>query len=479
MENDYNISFNRLVIVIFASLLLICTCNIAKAQIIANTEQLITIQLPATGNPKIIKYNDNLIDDIWLLPSIGHQLPLSNLATAFLEKPSKPQRFYVLEELEYVDRGALISSELRETYIPFITNLLLFSQNINMTLDYTVECYRLTYLTVDPWGRPIKASGSLFVPSGVSNASLAMYQHGTILKKADAPSNKLNFLENISPNLDLSFSEAGIGVMAAGKGCVATLPDYLGMGSGDGYHPYVHARSEATAAIDLARAANQFLGKGFIKFNKTFVFGYSQGGHAAVALNRELQLYHSDEFNVLACAAGAGPYSMSEIMFEDLMSGRPHPNPFYFPYVLEGYNKVYNFDSDYSEVYKEDYINRLPKLVDGSITGNKANEQIPEVFIDVLKEEFLAKIRKDKKHWLHQILENNDVTNWVPNNPLRLYHGSDDKNIIIDNAYYARDLFLREGAQNVEVIEPIPNGNHYTSAMPFFTQALGWFMSFK
>ncbi len=479
MKDNYSISYNRLEIVIFASLLLVCICSIAKAQIIANTDKLITIQLPATGNPKIIKYNDNLNDDIWLLPSIGHHLPLPNDATAFLEKPSRQQRFYFLEELEYFDRGALISSELRETYIPFITNLLLLTQNINMTLDYTVECYRLKYFTVDPWGRKIQASGSLFVPSGVSNASLAMYQHGTILKKADAPSNKLNFLENISPNLDLSFSEAGIGVMAAGRGYVATLPDYLGMGTGDGYHPYVHARSEATAAIDLARAADEFLGKGFINFNKTFVFGYSQGGHAAVALNRELQLYHADEFNVIACAAGAGPYSMSEVMFEDLMSGRPHPNPFYFPYVLESYNKVYNFDPDYSEIYKENYINALPSLVDGSITGDKANEKIPEVFIDVLKDEFLAKIRTDKKHWLHQILENNDVTNWVPDNPLRLYHGSSDKNIIIENAYHARDLFLRQGAEEVDVIEPIPNGNHYTSAMPFMTQALDWFLSFK
>ena len=109
MENNYNISFNRLVIVIFASLLLICTCNIAKAQIIANTEQLITIQLPATGNPKIIKYNDNLIDDIWLLPSIGHQLPLSNLATAFLEKPSnmQPQKDKI-ESREATQNGKII-----------------------------------------------------------------------------------------------------------------------------------------------------------------------------------------------------------------------------------------------------------------------------------------------------------------------------------------------------------------------------------
>jgi len=460
-----------------ASLLLLFGCGFVDAQTINYNGRVITLPLQVTENPKILKYNNNLNYNVWLLPSIGHPLPLLSDVTTFTEKTSGKNRFYIAEEVEKFERGSLISAELRETYIPFITNLLLLTQNIDIAIEHTVECFRITYFTVDPWGNKTKATGSLFVPSNVSNPPLAMYQHGTILKKADAPSNKLNFLENISPNLDLSFSEAGIGVMAAGKGYVATLPDYLGMGSGDGYHPYVHARSEATAAIDLARAAKEFLGEDFLNFKKTFVFGYSQGGHAAVALNRELQTYHADEFNVLACAAGAGPYSMSEIMFEDLMSGRPHPNPFYFPYVLQSYNTVYNFDPDYSEIYIEEYIEILPQLVDGMITGNEANKQIPEVFIDVLQGSFLADIRENKEHWLHHVLENNDVTNWVPENPLRLYHGADDKNIIIENAYHARDIFKKQGAEDVEVIEPIPNGNHYTSAVPFMTQALEWFSS--
>ena len=134
----------------------------------------------------------------------------------------------------------MISSELRETYIPFITNLLLLTQNINMTLEYTVECYRLKYFTVDPWG-PENTSVRIIIRAfwGVK-CVISNVSTWNNTKKADAPSNN-KFLENISPNLDLSFSEAGIGVMAAGRGYVATLPDYLGMGTGDGYHPYVHA----------------------------------------------------------------------------------------------------------------------------------------------------------------------------------------------------------------------------------------------
>ena len=95
-----------------------------------------------------------------------------------------------------------------------------------------------------------------------------------------------------------------------------------------------------------------------------------------------------------------------------------------------------------------------------------------------MKEEFLNEIKTDPDHWVHQVLKNNDVTDWVPESPLRLYHGTQDKNVIIENAYFAKKAFIEQGASNVEIIEPIPNGNHYTSAIPFMTQAIEWFLSF-
>ena len=46
-----------------------------------------------------------------------------------------------------------------------------------------------------------------------------------------------------------------MGVIAAGNGYFTVMADYLGMGEGEGFHPYIHARSQATAAIDLSKAA--------------------------------------------------------------------------------------------------------------------------------------------------------------------------------------------------------------------------------
>jgi hypothetical protein len=39
---------------------------------------------------------------------------------------------------------------------------------------------------------------------------------------------------------------------------LSAMPDYIGMGGSPGLHPYVHAASEATASIDMIRAAREF-----------------------------------------------------------------------------------------------------------------------------------------------------------------------------------------------------------------------------
>ena len=60
------------------------------------------------------------------------------------------------------------------------------------------------------------------------------------------------------------------------------MPDYIGMGESPGLHPYVHGESEATATIDMIRAAREFItdSLNLIDNHQVFLSGYSQGGHA-------------------------------------------------------------------------------------------------------------------------------------------------------------------------------------------------------
>ena len=107
---------------------------------------------------------------------------------------------------------------------------------------------------------------------------------------------------------------AGVG---AALGYVAVAPDYLGLGESRGFHPYVHAATEASAAIDLLYAAQEFAEKQKFPLNgQLFLTGYSQGGHASMALHRELERNYSKIFPVSAAAHLSGPYSISGETFK-------------------------------------------------------------------------------------------------------------------------------------------------------------------
>ncbi|MFX4650847.1 hypothetical protein ABTB10_19435, partial [Acinetobacter baumannii] len=66
---------------------------------------------------------------------------------------------------------------------------------------------------------------------------------------------------------------------------------YVGMGSGDGVHPYVHYPTEASATIDFVTAANKVLAQQNVKrYDEYFLAGYSQGAHAAMSTLKKLSI---------------------------------------------------------------------------------------------------------------------------------------------------------------------------------------------
>jgi len=101
---------------------------------------------------------------------------------------------------------------------------------------YGVDAYRLEYRTVDPHGRPTRASGLLVLPRGKEGRLRAVsFAHGTGSHKSDAPSMRRH---GFLPSPSLTYASAGFAAVA---------PDYLGMGTGPGLHPWMDVPSETTA----------------------------------------------------------------------------------------------------------------------------------------------------------------------------------------------------------------------------------------
>ncbi|NNK89912.1 MAG: hypothetical protein HKO89_04830, partial [Saprospiraceae bacterium] len=118
------------------------------------------------------------------------------------------------------------------------------SSMIGLSVNYGVDLYKVRYYTPDINGDEHVASGLICIPQSQSRSfPLACYQHGTVGSRDDVPS-----------NLQGGYLLA---VIFASYGYVITTPDYLGLGDSPGIHPYVHAATEASAAIDLLYAARE------------------------------------------------------------------------------------------------------------------------------------------------------------------------------------------------------------------------------
>jgi hypothetical protein len=422
----------------------------------------------ATDTAFTVQFQDTLEDGIWRIAPSDVTLPTS---AHFWNDNSgdAAARFYRVVAVPAPERGKLLSATDTGTMSTVQLWILFFGAGIPITPQHSVRLYRVTYETATPLGARTVASGALLLPLNVGKPlPLFAYQHGTITQTNAAPS---------AMNVD---SEVAVGLVMATSGYAAILPDYLGLGSSPGFHPFHHARSQATASLDFLRAAVAFCqANGFPLTNRLFLAGYSQGGHATMALCRELEMFHTNEFTITACAPMAGAYDMSGVTTADFLSGRPFPNPYYFAYLLKAYQEVYQFAPSFADLLTPPYDTTLPPLLNGNSSGGTINSAMPADPVQILKPEYLAAFRENPRHPLRLALEENDLYRWRPRAPMRLYHCAGDRDVIPANSQVALASFHARGATHVQLIDPAPFANHGDCAQPSMLLVKAWFDSLK
>ena len=378
-------------------------------------------------------------------------------------RPLSPSRFYrVRGEPGPVDRGRLLSfadvASMTRAQIQFFFALAGFP----VTPDRDVRFIKVTYETVDAHGLRTIASGALALPLGVEMpVPLLSYQHGTVVERENVPS-RLNL-------------EGFLGVAFATSGYAVVLPDYLGLGDSPGPHPFLHAASEATAVIDLLRAARTLCASEGIQVSpQLFLVGYSQGGHATLAALKEMESRHADEFTVTACAAGGGAYDLSGTTVNELLSGRPQSNPYYFAYQLSAFRHVYGLPW----YLAEPYATTIPALLDGSHDEGEVNAAMPADPTFALTSGVREALIREQDHPLRVALRQNDLLDWTPKTRLRLYHCAGDRDVVPANSAMAWEAFHSRGAP-VELLDPSPEAGHVSCAEPTLLQVKSWFDGLK
>lgn len=318
-------------------------------------------------------------------------------------------------------------------------------------IRHSIKAYRLEYTTTNTDGKTIKASGALIIPSVTTPVSMISMQHGTITSENDAPSNFRSSSEAYT-----------YGSVFASQGYIIAAPDYIGYGaSKDLPHTYEQRNGLATASLDMLRAAREFLSSQNINWDKRlFLAGYSEGGFATMSLQKKIEEETGSEFNLVASSCGAGAYDKPAFMqhiLNETTAGVDYINRLYI-WVLLTYNRVYGINRPMSYYFKEPYASQIAaKGMEASI-----NVSLNQIFTD----NFRQAIADGSDKAFLAAIQDNDIHDWKPRVPTRLYHGTADEIVLFLNSQNTYDAMKKRGSTTVE-LKPVQGGTHATSIIQF------------
>lgn len=422
---------------------------------------------------------DLLVGSEWEAVATRYRWPIPRTRwtdAGALQRASEKMYRVIAEEVKPPDRGKLLGSELMHVIRNTRARL---GQASYPTEDvkWGVEIHKIVYETVDPFGLVTSASGALIVPTGTEKTlPLMSWQHGTEIYKGSPPSSLDSF-----PSESNSYYH-NLGIFYASSGYVTAMPDYLGLGVSPGLHPYLHAKTEASAVIDMLRAARVFCDENGIALNsQLFLAGYSQGGHATVAAHREIESNHTDEFSVTASAPMAGPYDMSGSL-DHLLTNLNYPTPMSFAYALAAWLPIYNLADTLETFFSDTYDGRLVPRLDGRSTFDQVDAAMAPTVAQALDPAFHDAIRNDENHPFRLAAADNDLLDWTPEAPVRLFHCAGDQDVPYWNSEAALNEYKSRGACCVDLFDPTPPGviwGHQNCYRPSIIGAKKWFDSLK
>ncbi|HVP12247.1 MAG TPA: lipase family protein [Phycisphaerae bacterium] len=368
---------------------------------------------------------------------------------------------------------------------------------LSTALADAVDCRRITYWSRNADGQPIQLTGMLYLPRRwlpppwPSRVSLVAYPHGTELLRDNVPSN--------NAGVEWVFGAAG----ALFAGFAMAMPDLPGMGGADpnAYHPYCHAKSLAYSVVDMIQAVQEsFTWELYGQYwwdGQLYILGYSEGGYAAMATVRELQL-NAGQYPGLAITASAcmaGPYDLTGAM-RNLMvnSTEPYGAPYFLPYVVLGYDAVYSGPFDPNQAINPLLLPDCLQWMNGVSTPSSEVNRLIAERLGYPQGQFPAPHELLNPTWVNQQLadnvyqtsqvgqilaDNNLWPGWVPSRPMLLRHSPDDDRVPYANTEKAFNEFVKAGAIANLTLSPIGKAGdgigHVSGAIIGIPSAIIWF----
>lgn len=309
---------------------------------------------------------------------------------------------------------------------------------------YGVTSYRIEYTTTGVEGQPVRASGLVSVPikAAGSKSPVLSYQHGTIFRDAQAPSNNAVASE--------------VSVVMASLGYIVVAADYVGYGVSKGTpHPYLLSAPSAASTIDLLTAAKTWRSKNSVTDNnQLFLVGYSEGGYVTMATHRALQESNSPHLQQLRLVVpGAGPYNVQATM-DGLIDLVRDESPVLGALINPG------------------FLSHLGGSAQREVRRQLLKQLLPEDTDVVIDSTFIDNFLSDDVPNMNRL---SNIHDWKPNLPVRLYHGKDDRTVPYASSVSTLQAMQLRGAGDLVSLTQCPAvpASHVGCVSYFLTYMLG------
>ena len=308
---------------------------------------------------------------------------------------------------------------------------------------YAVTSWRLTYMTSDGFGREVLASGLVSVPVKPDGARspVLSYQHATIYKDAQAPSNQVAATE--PP------------VVLASLGFIVVAADYVGYGASRGsQHPYLLSTPTAAVVMDLLTAARTWRQtQGVADNRQLFMLGYSEGGYTTLAAHRAMQASASPHLTQLvASVPGAGPYHVGVTLDAQLQRVRDESTALA---ALVSPGRLSKLGTTVRD--------EVRRLILRLVIPDDADVTFQSTFLDNFLADDTSAIERDS-----------NVHDWKPEAPVRMFHGRDDQTVPYAASTRTLQAMQARGAgTTVTLTDCVATpASHLGCVAPYFSHAL-------
>jgi len=358
-----------------------------------------------------------------------------------------------------------------------------FGSSVSPTAQ-ALDLYKITYRSRDEKNRPVVLSGLVVLPRGGAPNGLVIFNHGTIVNSALAPSRFTGKANN---------SEAGVAVLAfASGGYAVAMPDYLGLGDHKGAHPYPLAAANSLSAVDIIEPARTVAKRQNTEVSsRLFITGYSEGGATAMWMLRDLEDKRGAIYDVTAAALASGPYDLSDTTRKWMLASPTSQEEFVIRLYLTSYMAYYFHKSTgvkLTEYFKPAMAFTISQAFKGNISDENLIKRLAVAAVlmrskNSLENVITARFKKaletlDTSDPVIREMQKSDTFDWSPRTKTLLISLQGDKVVDPANTEKTMRTMRRRGVSADTLRQYVikdANLSHVTAIAPALAQARRFF----